>query len=57
MPMCDAQYQIAVRGGGDLTGASILLICEKDGLHEIELEVLGCIMDDGDVRIYEAKEI
>lgn len=55
--MCDAQYQIAVRGGGNLTGASILLTCEKDGLREIELEVLGCVSDDGDVRIYEAKEI
>lgn len=52
------QWQIAVRGGGDLTGATVMVTCDMGQVvSERQFEVLDCVSDDGEVRIYAAKEI
>lgn len=52
------QWQIAVRGGGDLTGATVMVTCDMgQSVSERQFEVLECLSDDGEVRIYAANEI
>ena len=56
--MDKTQWQISVRGGGDLTGAIVKVTCNMgQAAVERQFEILDCTSDDGETRIYAANEI
>lgn len=56
--MNETQWQISVRGGGEITGAVVMVTCDMgQAVVDRQFQIVDCLSDDGDVRIYAAREI
>lgn len=56
--MNETRWQIAVRGGGDLTGAVVMVTCDMgQTVVDRQFQIVDCLTSDGDTRVYAAQEI